>query len=55
MHYFASLNMLQYKKKIALLEPLLGYMQAQVFIQLFNTNYSPDFEFITPSDNIESF
>ena len=30
MHYFCALNTLQYKKKIALLEPLLGYMQAQV-------------------------
>lgn len=30
MHYFCSLNTLQYKKKMALLEPLLGYMQAQV-------------------------
>lgn len=31
MHYFTALNTLQYKKKIALLEPLLGYMQAQVW------------------------
>lgn len=30
MHYFCALNTLQYKKKIALLEPLLGYMQAQI-------------------------
>ena len=30
MHYFCALNTLQYKKKIALLEPLFGYMQAQV-------------------------
>lgn len=30
MHYFCALNTLQYKKKIAMLEPLLGYMQAQV-------------------------
>lgn len=30
MHYFCALNTLQYKKKIAVLEPLLGYMQAQV-------------------------
>ncbi|MEQ2257897.1 DCC-interacting protein 13-alpha, partial [Xenotaenia resolanae] len=29
MHYFCALNTLQYKKKTALLEPLLGYMQAQ--------------------------
>lgn len=41
MHYFASLNMLQYKKKIALLEPLLGYMQAQVFIQLLTPTIVP--------------
>uniref|UniRef100_A0A674JAT0 DCC-interacting protein 13-alpha n=1 Tax=Terrapene triunguis TaxID=2587831 RepID=A0A674JAT0_9SAUR len=32
MHYFCALNTLQYKKKIAMLEPLLGYMQAQVNI-----------------------
>uniref|UniRef100_UPI00398EC4C3 DCC-interacting protein 13-alpha isoform X1 n=1 Tax=Pristiophorus japonicus TaxID=55135 RepID=UPI00398EC4C3 len=30
MHYFCALNTLQYKKKIALLEPLLGYIQAQI-------------------------
>lgn len=30
MHYFCALNTLQYKKKIAMLEPLLGYIQAQV-------------------------
>lgn len=30
MHYFTVLNTLQYKKKMTLLEPLLGYMQAQV-------------------------
>lgn len=35
MHYFCALNTLQYKKKIALLEPLLGYMQAQVNTVLF--------------------
>lgn len=34
MHYFCSLNTLQYKKKTALLEPLLGYMQAQVHTEL---------------------
>lgn len=34
MHYFSSLNTLQYKKKISLLEPLLGYMQAQVLYML---------------------
>ena len=33
MHYFCSLNTLQYKKKTALLEPLLGYMQAQVHMR----------------------
>lgn len=35
MHYFCALNTLQYKKKIALLEPLLGYMQAQVNTVLY--------------------
>lgn len=34
MHYFCSLNTLQYKKKMALLEPLLGYMQAQVLTHM---------------------
>ncbi len=29
LHYYASLNSLQYKRKCALLEPMLGYMQAQ--------------------------
>jgi hypothetical protein len=40
MHYFSSLNALQYKKKISLLEPLLGYMQAQVphVGPIYNTN-----------------
>lgn len=33
MHYFTALNTLQYKKKIALLEPMLGYMQAQVMLR----------------------
>ena len=35
MHYFCALNTLQYKKKIALLEPLLGYMQAQANTVLY--------------------
>uniref|UniRef100_A0A8C2WBK7 Adaptor protein, phosphotyrosine interaction, PH domain and leucine zipper containing 1 n=1 Tax=Cyclopterus lumpus TaxID=8103 RepID=A0A8C2WBK7_CYCLU len=39
MHYFCSLNTLQYKKKTALLEPLLGYMQAQIsFYKLGSEN-----------------
>jgi DCC-interacting protein 13 alpha len=29
LHYFALLNTLQYKRKSALLEPLIGIMQAQ--------------------------
>uniref|UniRef100_A0A673GZ41 DCC-interacting protein 13-alpha-like n=1 Tax=Sinocyclocheilus rhinocerous TaxID=307959 RepID=A0A673GZ41_9TELE len=45
MHYFASLNMLQYKKKIALLEPLLGYMQAQIsFFKLGSENLTQQWE-----------
>ncbi|XP_063072179.1 DCC-interacting protein 13-alpha isoform X2 [Engraulis encrasicolus] len=41
MHYFTALNSLQYKKKIALLEPLLGYMQAQIsFFKLGSENLS---------------
>lgn len=44
MHYFCSLNTLQYKKKTALLEPLLGYMQAQVHTQALKNLF-----FIIPS------
>lgn len=45
MHYFCSLNMLQYKKKIALLEPLLGYMQAQIsFFKLGSENLTQQWE-----------
>ncbi|KAK7127381.1 hypothetical protein R3I93_020081 [Phoxinus phoxinus] len=45
MHYFASLNMLQYKKKIVLLEPLLGYMQAQIsFFKLGSENLTQQWE-----------
>uniref|UniRef100_A0A8C2KMC5 HESX homeobox 1 n=1 Tax=Cyprinus carpio TaxID=7962 RepID=A0A8C2KMC5_CYPCA len=45
MHYFASLNMLQYKKKMALLEPLLGYMQAQIsFFKLGSENLTQQWE-----------
>ncbi|XP_043107670.1 DCC-interacting protein 13-alpha isoform X1 [Puntigrus tetrazona] len=45
MHYLASLNMLQYKKKIALLEPLLGYMQAQIsFFKLGSENLTQQWE-----------
>lgn len=29
LHYFSSLNSLQYKRKVSLLEPLIGYMHAQ--------------------------
>ncbi|KAM3849985.1 DCC-interacting protein 13-alpha isoform 2-T2 [Diretmus argenteus] len=45
MHYFFSLNTLQYKKKIALLEPLLGYMQAQIsFFKLGSENLTQQWE-----------
>uniref|UniRef100_A0A8C7ZJF0 DCC-interacting protein 13-alpha n=1 Tax=Oryzias sinensis TaxID=183150 RepID=A0A8C7ZJF0_9TELE len=45
MHYFCSLNTLQYKKKTALLEPLLGYMQAQIsFFKLGSENLSQQWE-----------
>ncbi|XP_062842352.1 DCC-interacting protein 13-alpha isoform X2 [Trichomycterus rosablanca] len=45
MHYFTALNTLQYKKKIALLEPLLGYMQAQIsFFKLGSENLSQQWE-----------
>ena len=29
LHYYAALNAMQYKRKCSLLEPFLGYMQAQ--------------------------
>ncbi|XP_057701219.1 DCC-interacting protein 13-alpha [Corythoichthys intestinalis] len=45
MHYFRSLNTLQYKKKTALLEPLLGYMQAQIsFFKMGSENLSQQWE-----------
>uniref|UniRef100_A0A8C5FB73 HESX homeobox 1 n=1 Tax=Gadus morhua TaxID=8049 RepID=A0A8C5FB73_GADMO len=45
MHYFSSLNALQYKKKISLLEPLLGYMQAQSsFFKLGSENLTQQWE-----------
>ncbi|XP_038135632.1 DCC-interacting protein 13-alpha [Cyprinodon tularosa] len=39
MHYFCALNTLQYKKKTALLEPLLGYMQAQISFFKLGSEY----------------
>jgi hypothetical protein len=45
MHYFTALNTLQYKKKIAILEPLLGYMQAQV---LYNNLTSSSLPSLSP-------
>ncbi|KAF3829038.1 hypothetical protein GH733_003302 [Mirounga leonina] len=45
MHYFCALNTLQYKKKIALLEPLLGYMQAQIsFFKMGSENLNDQLE-----------
>ncbi|KAM5231492.1 DCC-interacting protein 13-alpha isoform 2-T3 [Hipposideros larvatus] len=45
MHYFCTLNTLQYKKKIALLEPLLGYMQAQIsFFKMGSENLNEQLE-----------
>ncbi|KAM9443908.1 DCC-interacting protein 13-alpha isoform 2-T2 [Clarias gariepinus] len=45
MHYFLALNTLQYKKRIALLEPLLGYMQAQIsFFKLGSENLTQQWE-----------
>ncbi|KAH0630135.1 hypothetical protein JD844_012803 [Phrynosoma platyrhinos] len=45
MHYFCALNTLQYKKKIAMLEPLLGYMQAQIsFFRMGSENFSEQLE-----------
>ncbi|XP_029456786.1 DCC-interacting protein 13-alpha [Rhinatrema bivittatum] len=45
MHYFCALNTLQYKKKIAILEPLLGYMQAQIsFFKMGSENLTSQLE-----------
>ncbi|XP_051531694.1 DCC-interacting protein 13-alpha-like isoform X1 [Myxocyprinus asiaticus] len=45
MHYFTALNTLQYKKKTALLEPLLGYMQAQIsFFKLGSENLTQQWD-----------
>ncbi|XP_062356448.1 DCC-interacting protein 13-alpha [Cinclus cinclus] len=45
MHYFCALNTLQYKKKISLLEPLLGYMQAQIsFFKMGSENLTEQLE-----------
>nr|XP_055040027.1 DCC-interacting protein 13-alpha [Misgurnus anguillicaudatus] len=45
MHYFISLNTLQYKKKMVMLEPLLGYMQAQIsFFKLGSENLTQQWE-----------
>uniref|UniRef100_A0A8C3SXE7 DCC-interacting protein 13-alpha n=1 Tax=Chelydra serpentina TaxID=8475 RepID=A0A8C3SXE7_CHESE len=45
MHYFCALNTLQYKKKIAMLEPLLGYMQAQIsFFKMGSENLPEQLE-----------
>ncbi|XP_014899495.1 DCC-interacting protein 13-alpha [Poecilia latipinna] len=45
LHYFCALNTLQYKKKTALLEPLLGYMQAQIsFFKLGSENLTQQWE-----------
>ncbi|KAG8431901.1 hypothetical protein GDO86_019533 [Hymenochirus boettgeri] len=45
MHYFCALNTIQYKKKIAILEPLLGYMQAQInFFKMGSENLNEQLE-----------
>uniref|UniRef100_A0A8D0GI82 Adaptor protein, phosphotyrosine interacting with PH domain and leucine zipper 1 n=1 Tax=Sphenodon punctatus TaxID=8508 RepID=A0A8D0GI82_SPHPU len=45
MHYFCALNTLQYKKKSAILEPLLGYMQAQIsFFKMGSENLNEQLE-----------
>ncbi|KAG9472571.1 hypothetical protein GDO78_018702 [Eleutherodactylus coqui] len=45
MHYFCALNTIQYKKKIAILEPLLGYMQAQIsFFKMGSENLNGQLE-----------
>ncbi|XP_063282953.1 DCC-interacting protein 13-alpha [Pelobates fuscus] len=45
MHYFCALNTIQYKKKSAILEPLLGYMQAQInFFKMGSENLNTQLE-----------
>ncbi|MGH0176375.1 UNVERIFIED_CONTAM: hypothetical protein FKN15_072149 [Acipenser sinensis] len=45
LHYFSALNTLQYKKKISLLEPLLGYIEAQSsFFKLGSENLTAHWE-----------
>uniref|UniRef100_A0A5S6L438 Exosome complex component MTR3 n=1 Tax=Xenopus tropicalis TaxID=8364 RepID=A0A5S6L438_XENTR len=45
MHYFCALNTIQYKKKTAILEPLLGYMQAQInFFKMGSENLNSQLE-----------
>ncbi|KAM8930261.1 DCC-interacting protein 13-alpha isoform 2-T2 [Pelodytes ibericus] len=45
MHYCCALNTIQYKKRTAILEPLLGYMQAQInFFKMGSDNLSSQLE-----------
>uniref|UniRef100_A0A8C5R6H3 DCC-interacting protein 13-alpha n=1 Tax=Leptobrachium leishanense TaxID=445787 RepID=A0A8C5R6H3_9ANUR len=45
MHYFCALNTIQYKKKSAILEPLLGYMQSQInFFKMGSENLNTQLE-----------
>ncbi|XP_053324947.1 DCC-interacting protein 13-alpha [Spea bombifrons] len=45
MHYFCALNVIQYKKRTAILEPLLGYMQAQInFFKMGSENLNDQLE-----------
>lgn len=38
LQYYCTLNALQYRKRIAMLEPMLGYTQAQVLSRVWEKN-----------------
>lgn len=40
LQYYCALNALQYRKRVAMLEPMLGYTQAQVLSSCGPTNWA---------------
>lgn len=40
LQYYCALNALQYRKRVAMLEPMLGYTQAQVLNSFCPTNWA---------------
>lgn len=48
LQYYCALNALQYRKRVAMLEPMLGYTQAQVLIvATADLQNEPDFIIIS--------